>query len=480
MKLLLKQFSLLLFVLFVFAGCSKHENTKPKNIIIFIGDGMGFNHVNAASYYQFGELGKQVYESFPVKYAMCTDMFGGSVYNSDSAWTKFEFVKKKPTDSAAAGTALATGTKTYKAELSCDTLKQKLQTVLDVAESFGKSTGVVSTVPFSNATPAAFVAHNESRYVYKEIAREMIMDSKVDVIMGGGHPLYNPDGTPIKSLEDRFIGEKEAYDISIGDNSDSINDEKVFNYVGGRVVWNLLNNGSAGADADNDGIDDPWTLIQDRELFQKYQTGETPKRVIGIFKSGQSTQVERNDSLDNGMPFSAPLNKEVPTLTEMTLSAINILSKNPNGFVMMSEGGAIDWVAHNKLLHKTIEEQIDFNKAIEAACKWVEENSSWEETLIIVTADHETGYLLGPGSNVKTNNSDVDLWKPIGNNGKGELPSVEWFSEHHTNSLVPFYAKGAGSTNFVNLKKKIDKVYGDYIDNTDVGNVVKKLIQNNL
>ncbi|MBU0473663.1 MAG: alkaline phosphatase [Bacteroidetes bacterium] len=477
MKLLLKQFSLLLFVIFVFTGCSKQENTKPKNIIIFIGDGMGYNHVDATSYYEYGELGLQVYESFPIKLGMSTFMVGGEVYKPDSAWTNFKYILKKPTDSAASGTALATGTKTYKARLSVDTLGNILQTVLDFAETIGKSTGVVTTVPFSNATPAAFVAHNASRYQYKEIAKEMIMDSKVDVIMGGGHPFYNPDGTPIKSINERFVGEKEAYDMVVGDSSALKNEEKIFNYVGGKNTWDALKNGEAGSDADNDGINDPWQLIENREMFQKYAKGETPKRVIGIFKSGQSTQVERDDSLDDGMPFSAPLNDQVPTLTEMTLSTINILSKNPNGFVMMSEGGAIDWVAHHNQLHRTIEEQIDFNKAIEATCKWVEENSSWDETLIIVTADHETGYLLGPGSNVKVNDSDVDLWKPIGNNGKGKLPSVEWFSKDHTNSLVPFYAKGAGSILFQESIKGNDDVKGSYIDNTDVGNVVKLLLK---
>jgi len=477
MKLHLIRFMLIIALLFIFIGNLYSQNETPKNVIIFIGDGMGFNHINATNYYLYGELEKQVYESFPVKLGMSTFMIGGGIYDPDSAWANFNFIRKKPTDSAASGSAIATGVKTKKACLSVDTLKNKVQTVLDVAESFNKSTGVVSTVPFSNATPAAFVAHNPSRYEYKAIAKEMVLDSKVDVIMGGGNPFFNPDGTPIESINERFIGDKEAYDIKDGDKSGENNNEKIFNYVGGREVWDLLNQGKAGSDADNDGINDNWQLIQERELFQKYMNGETPKRVIGIFKSGQSTQVERKDSLDNGMPFSAPLNEEIPTLTEMTLATINILDNNPNGFVMMSEGGAIDWVAHNNLLHRTIEEQIDFNDAITATCNWVEENSSWNETLIIVTADHETGYLFGPGSN-KTKSSDIsELWKPIINNGKGNLPSVEWYSHDHTNMLVPFYAKGAGSSKFSDAIKGKDKVYGNYIDNSDIGKVIKLLIQ---
>ncbi len=469
---------LLVILLFIVAinGCSKVENKTPKNIIIFIGDGMGYNHVDATSYYQYGETGKQIYEAFPIQMGMSTDMIGGSVYNPDSVQANIKFVKKKPTDSAAAGTAIATGTKTYKSGLSVDSTKTKLLTVLDRAELIGKSTGVVSTVPFSNATPAAFVAHNESRYNYREIAEEMIMESKVDVIMGGGHPLFNPDGSPVQSIANRIIGKKEAYDKTDGDNSGENDNEKLFKYVGGKNVWDLVVEGKAGADADNDGVDDPWMLIQDRELFQKYGSGETPKRVLGIFKSGQSTQVERKDSLDNGMPFSAPLNESIPTLSEMTLASINILDDNPTGFVMMVEGGAIDWVAHSNLLHRTIEEQIDFNKAIEAACNWVEKNSSWDETLIIVTADHETGYLVGPRSNKADAKIFEEKLKPIIGNGKGNLPSVEWLSTHHTNSLVPFYAKGIGSREFLDSIKGKDIVRGNYIDNTDVGNIVSNFM----
>jgi len=231
------------------------------------------------------------------------------------------------------------------------------------------------------------------------------------------------------------------------------------------------------ASADNDGIDDTWTLIQKRELFKKFGSGETPKRVIGVFESGQASQIERVDSLDNGEPFSAPLNENIPTLEEMTLAAINILDDNPNGFVLMSEGGAIDWAAHSNILHRTIEEQIEFNKAIEAVYYWVEENSSWDETLIIVTSDHETGYLVGPGSNREEAETISEIWKPIKNNGKGKLPTVEWFTKGHTNLLVPFYAKGTGSELFRNFVKGIDKVRGEYIDNSDVGNVISNFMK---
>jgi alkaline phosphatase len=120
-----------------------------------------------------------------------------------------------------------------------------------------------------------------------------------------------------------------------------------------------------------------------------------------------------------------------------------------------------------------IEEQIDFNLAIEAACSWVEENSSWSETLILVTADHETGYLVGPNSNLDNVKNDSEKWKPLVNNGKWKMPSVEWFSGGHTNALVPFYAKGKGSELFLEAVKGSDPVHGNYIHNTDIGKIIK-------
>lgn len=480
MKYLVFLFSLLLFL----QSCSTSEKStysnkpkKPKNVILFISDGCGFNHVDAASYYQFGKTGTQIYEKFPVKLAMSTHYLNGNIYDPDSAWTDFNWVRKKPTDSAGSGSAMATGEKTNKGIISVDTLNKPLETIVDKYEKVGKSTGVVTTVPFSNATPAVFVAHNSNRQNYREIAEEMIIRSKVDVIMGGGHPYYTPYGQLVNEFAERYLGSKEVWDLnnggkSITDEGGKVLPDSKYRYVGGKDTWDMLNNGTAGNDADGDGIADYWNLIQDRESFQKYMYGETPKRVIGVFKSGQSTQVERDTTNEEWTPFSVPFIESVPTLEEMTLAAINILDDNEKGFFLMSEGGAVDWVAHSNLLNRTIEEQIDFNKAVEAACKWVEENSSWDETLIIVTADHETGYLMGPGSNSNDVENNSDKWQPLIGKGKNKMPQVEWFSTHHTNSLVPFYAKGCGSKLFLKRIKGEDPVYGNYIDNTDIGEII--------
>ena len=126
-----KKLLLIVSIVLILQSCatkeiSKHDKelTKPKNVILFISDGCGFNHVDAASYYQFGKTGEQIYEKFPVKLAMSTHYAGGVEYNTDSAWADFNWVLKKPTDSAGSGSSIATGHKTHKRSISVDTLKK--------------------------------------------------------------------------------------------------------------------------------------------------------------------------------------------------------------------------------------------------------------------------------------------------------------------------------------------------------------------
>jgi alkaline phosphatase len=190
--------------------------------------------------------------------------------------------------------------------------------------------------------------------------------------------------------------------------------------------------------------------------------------VLGIAQNNSTLQTSRPDS-DKALPYEIPFIETVPTLKEMTQAALNVLDNNPDGFFVMVEGGAIDWAAHGNNGTRVIEEVIDFNEAIDAAVAWVETNSSWRETLIIVTADHETGYLTGPGSGRwdSTATDSMHLWQPIKNNGKGKMPGMEWHSGSHTNSLVPFFAKGAGSQIFKQFADEKDPVRGNYLDNTE-------------
>jgi alkaline phosphatase len=306
----------------------------------------------------------------------------------------------------------------------------------------------VSSVQFSHATPASFVAHNKSRNNYKEIAAYMIQESKLEVIMGCGHPLYDGDGQLRTNID--------------------------YKYVGGEDIWNSINADTLGNDSDGDGKSDPWMLIQDQKDFQRLMTGPTGKRIIGIPKVASTLQQSRSGD-ENAVPFSVAFINNVPTLEEMTKAAINVLDDDPDGFFLLVEGGAVDWASHGNQSGRVIEEEISFNKAVESAVVWVGENSSWDETLIIVTGDHETGYLTGPGSYQDSLDVGIpiqDIWKPLVHNGEGIQPGMEWHSHGHTNSLIPFYARGIGSEKFHQRRKGKDPVRGDFIDDSDIGQVL--------
>jgi alkaline phosphatase len=434
-------------IVFQLLSC-KSESAGPKNIIVFIADGCGYNQVEAASLYQYGQSGKQIYEQFPVIYGMSHYPVDGHGYDLKLAWSDFEYVKKKTTDSAASATTMATGVKTVNGAIGVDPNGDDMENIVERVEKFGKATGVVSSVLFSHATPAGFSVHNKSRQNYKEIASSMIKESQLEVIMGCGHPLYDNDG--------------------------QLQEEKDYRAIGGEELWNSLLEGKVENDSDGDGNPDPWKLIQDQVDFQKLMIGPAPKRIIGIPKVSGTLQQSRGGDV-NAEPFAVAFTDNVPTLAEMSGAAINVLDEDPDGFFLLVEGGAVDWASHGNQSGRVIEEEIAFNKAIEAAIDWVEKNSNWDETLVIITGDHETGYLTGPESNPDDqapNMAPQDIWKPLINNGEGKQPGMEWHSESHTNSLIPFFAKGFGSEKFHERVKGEDPVRGKYIDNADLGQVL--------
>jgi len=422
----------------------------PKNVIILISDGMGYNHMDATSYYQYGELGHQVYESFPYKFGMSTYEVDDQGYNPQFAWTMPGYVQQGYTDSAAAATAMSTGVKTYNGAIGMGPDRNLLKHLFEYAEEQGKMSGVVSSVQLSHATPAGFVAHNVARGNYAEIAREMIYTSAVDVIMGAGHPTYDDSSTVLTNTADFE-----------------------YKYVGGEDTWNDLTDadGAEGADANGDGTPDTWTLIQDESEFAALAADPNPpSRVIGVPKVYQTLQFNRSG--DSTVPYDVPFNTNVPTLTLMTSAALNVLDEDSDGFMLMVEGGAVDWAGHANHTARLIEEQIDFNHSVEAVVAWVEDStngSSWDDTLVIVTADHETGFLLGPDS--CPGDTTVAL-NPIVNNDIGNMPGVQWCSGSHTNSIIPFFAKGKGSRYFEYLANKIDPERGRYIDNTDISRLI--------
>jgi alkaline phosphatase len=413
-----------------------------KNIIVLISDGAGYNHFDIANLYQTGttmnqvrvdpasgaiehmaSIPTQVYDTYPVQVAQSHYSANGRAFYTDNdAWDSFRWVATGATDSAAAATALGAGVKTNNGTIGFNPAGDRLVTIVEHASQLGKATGLVTTVPFNHATPAGFVAHNANRNDYQGLATEMI-DSDLDVIMGGGHPNFTDAHT-----------------------------SRVPNYTWiSQADFSRLSAGQT-----------PYRFIENRGDFEALAQGggTVPDRVFGLAQVAETLQYNRPGLTNNTvLPGTDPYN-DVPDLQTMTNGALNVLSKQDNGFFLMVEGGAVDWAGHANQTTRVIEEQIDFNQAVEAIDTWVNANSSWEETLVIITADHETGYLGGPGAE--------PTWTPM-LGSPGTLPQVSWKSGDHTNSLVPLFAKGAGSELLAARATSWDKVRGAYLDNTDIG-----------
>ncbi len=415
--------------------------SRAKNIILFIGDGMGFNHTEATSYWAEGTEDSLVFQKFPVQLAASTYPARSIGYDPENAWDGTEYIKLGATDSAAAATALATGIKTYNAAIGVDFWEKPRTNTLERAERWGKATGVVSTVPFSHATPAGFVAHQPKRDDYHSIAEDMLCNSAADVIIAAGHPWYDNDHKRLDTAKFSYISE---------------------------ATWGKVMANAAGADANGDGSPDPWTFLEETASFKALGSGPAPERVFGLVQVGSTTQQGRSGDA-NALPFVVPLTADVPTLKDLTLAAINVLDEDPDGFVLMVEGGAIDWANHSNQTGRMIEETLSFNEAIQAACQWVEANGGWEENLIIITADHECGGLGKPDSKKGL--------EPAINKGKGQVPDVQWYSGGHTNSLVPVFVKGAGSELFKLVADQHDPVRGAYLDNTEIPLVMMRAMQ---
>lgn len=469
------------------AGAAKGAGAaKAKNVIIMISDGTGYNTWRAGDYYKYGAAGKQPFEKFPVKLGVSTFPLNGS-YDPATAWGSFGGVLGDSsnlgiTESDMAATAMATGLKTAKgvgwAPPATGGSPATQPNILESAQALGKSTGVVTTKFFDDATPAGFTAHLGNRDLEWQIADQMINVSKLDVIMGAGNPFFDASGKP-------------ATPASWTDGTTNYSTTKPAQYLGQRE-WNALVRGYA-PDADHNGVLDagqtPWTFIRARSAFQKLELGKTPTRVFGLARSGgKSLQEKRGTTPAEWLakPYVVPFTKNVPTIAEMTAGALNVLDNNRKGFVAMIEaGGAVDDACHDGFAGRVIEEYDQYNASMKVVLQWIEDHGGWDKNLLIVTTDHDTGYLWGPGSHAGTATVPGDrmIWRPVVNNGKGHMPGFSFFSTWdagrgifwHTNSLVPLWAKGAGASEFQSVaasENKTDPVRGPYIDNTDIFHVV--------
>lgn len=247
-------------------------------------------------------------------------------------------VTNSVTDSSAGGTALAAGKKTYNGAIGVDFEKNVVESVAEKAKKAGRRVGVTTSVSVDHATPAAFYAHQPDRNMYYEIALDL-PKAGFDFYAGGG-----------------FLKPTTTYDKQEARNVLSIIEE-------------------AG-----------YTIARGADDYRA--KAAAAQKMVLIQKEGADPA---------SLPYAIDRQEGDMTLAEVTESAIDFLTKNNNrGFFLMVEGGKIDWACHSNDPATTFKEVIDLDEAIKVAYEFYKKHP--KETLIVVTADHETGG-LGLGTN---------------------------------------------------------------------------------
>jgi len=289
------------------------------NVIVFIGDGMGPNHV---------EVGRRLD-------ALAGDTFTIDAIDWDGEGTLDTSSIDGITDSAAAATALATGQETWNDWVSrgpnASNMVVDFETALEVAERAQKATGLITDLELSDATPAAFAAHADSRDYADEITMEMAAQD-IEFLASGG-------------------------------------------WSESSILFDL-------------GYPQPDVTVTSLSQLSPYLAGTTawPDKMYGIF--GKTTLAYNIDREEEGVV------KKQPTLPQLTHAAIDVLSKDEDGFFVMIEGGSNDWGGHSRDAAWVGAEIRELDQAVEWAYDWAKART---DTLIIVEADHETGGLVVNG-----------------------------------------------------------------------------------
>jgi len=340
---------------------------KIKNVIYLIGDGMGLSQVSMAMI----EGGYA-----PTAFDRSQNVALISTYSANN----------RVTDSAAAGTALATGEKTDNGMLGMTPDGQRCESIMARAKEEGYATGLVVTVYLQHATPGAFYAHVPSRGDLDAISKQLV-ESKVDVALGGGKKFLSADN---------------------GKGGTLIDDLRARDY---KVVYGM---------DELEGID--------------------RGKVVGLFAD------EYMPTVLNG--------RDENYLCEATKKALEILSNNAaeskKGFVLMVEGSQIDSECHANNAAGALAETRDFDRAIAAAMDFADTHPG---TLVVVTADHETGGLSVTSNKTDFLSSESGIGYHFGTTG-------------HSGTLVPVYLYGAGA-----------EAINGVMDNTDLPKKIAELMR---
>lgn len=332
---------------------SNTEYTEPKNFIFMIGDGMGFNIVEATQ----TAYAEHLYEGTLAMNYM-------PVQSSQTTYSTSDQV----TDSAAGATAFATGYKTANQVISMDPEGvTSYKTILELAAEKGKSTGLVATEAITEATPAVFASHVGIRSSESDIAAmqlEKFVDGSLDLVLGGGS-----------------------------------------------IYYQMATNAEIMSAAQTQGMTfaTDWATAKEASL-----------PLAGLFAQDNMNTVK----------------DEEPTIAQMTDLALNLLGEDENGFFLMVEGSQIDNYAEYNVFDETAKNLYDFDCAIAVAMRYV---ALHPDTVLIITADHETGGVTLPEELAKDKLGD-DIFT----------------TRKHTYETVPVYAAGYGTEALSNINENVD------------------------
>lgn len=326
------------------AGSPRGDAARAHNVILFIGDGMGLPIYTTTRVWKAGATGKLAIDALPHT-AVC------STYSYDNIVT----------DSAPSATSIVTGAKARNDVIGEGPDAQPgdaanpgsgregtpMRTIAEIAAAQGLSTGVVTTTTVTHATPAACYAHIRHRELESDIGLQLLEprfgNHAPDVILGGGRKFFLPASTP-----------DPEYPAQSGARTD-----------GRDLVAELQQRG--------------YTFAWNEAQFAAIDPARTA-RLLGLFEPSYM-QYESSRGEDAAGE---------PSLVEMTETAIRILSRNPNGYFLMVEGGRIDHALHANSVEGAIVETSVFDDAVRRALEMTSEN----DTLVIVTADHSHALAL--------------------------------------------------------------------------------------
>ncbi len=353
----------------------KQNNRPAKNVILFVGDGMGISTVTAARILagqqpniinadnttpgSSGEENSLSFELFP-----------------HLALSKTYSTNQQTPDSAPTMTAMVTGVKTLdgvlsvdqevtRADCATDLKTHKLKTILEIAETIGKSTGIVSTARITHATPAANYAHSPERNweadsnqptgcAVPDIARQLVefkIGDGLEVALGGGREYFRPLTDADPEDDGKFGRRKDGRDLT--------------------AEWT----NKFGANS---------AFIWNKSQFDAIDPGKTT-HVLGLFeRSHMEYEADRlNDTAGE------------PSLAEMTEKAIQVLQKNNKGFYLQVEAGRVDHAHHAGNAYRALTDTIALSDAVQKAVDTLKASGELDNTLIIVSADHSHVFTIG-------------------------------------------------------------------------------------